>query len=108
MGAQYRKWPEAIIPCTYAAIGLCVVSLFVSSFVHSVWALVLLQGVLYGIGAGVVYAPAVIWYAPRAAAIRLRMLRPVDRLYDWFSARRGIAGGIIFAGALALIAFKPD
>lgn len=49
--------------------------------IEQVWQLLLLQGVLFGIGGGLLYMP-VILYLP-----------------EWFSQRRGLATGIIFAGA---------
>ena len=45
-----------------------------------VWQLILLQGVLFGISGGLLYVPV------------------IKLLPEWFSARRGLAGGIIFAG----------
>ena len=45
-----------------------------------VWQLILLQGVGVGIGGGILYMPVI-------------KLFP-----EWFSERRGLAGGIIFAG----------
>jgi len=43
--------------------------------------MILLQGVIFGISAGALYAPIVMW------------------LSDWFVERRGLAGGIIFGGS---------
>lgn len=45
-----------------------------------VWQLILLQGVGVGIGGGLLYMPV------------------IQLIPEWFSERRGLAGGIIFAG----------
>ena len=47
---------------------------------EQVWQLIILQGVGVGIGGGLLYYPV------------------IKLLPEWFSARRGFAGGIIFAG----------
>lgn len=39
----YRRYPEYILPCTRAAVGLCVVSLLAASFATSVGQLILFQ-----------------------------------------------------------------
>lgn len=44
------------------------------------WQLILLQGVGVGFGGGLLYMPV------------------IKLLPEWFSERRGLAGGIIFAG----------
>lgn len=50
------------------------------SFRVQVWQLIPLQGVGFGIGGGLLYVPV------------------IKLLSEWFSERRGLAGGIIFAG----------
>ena len=50
------------------------------SIITQVWQLILLQGVGVGMGGGLVYMPV------------------IKLLPEWFSERRGLAGGIIFAG----------
>ena len=57
------------------------VSLLTQGALIQIWQLILLQGVFFGIGGGLVYMPAI-------------MLLP-----EWFSQRRGLAAGIIFAGS---------
>lgn len=57
------------------------------------WQLILLQGIVFGFAGGLLYVPTI-------------KLMP-----EWFSARRGLAGGIIFAGGgvggrLVLVARK--
>jgi len=43
--------------------------------------MIVLQGIVYGFGSGLLYSPILIW------------------LPEWFLARRGLAGGLIFAGS---------
>ncbi|KAG9083167.1 hypothetical protein FRC07_013996, partial [Ceratobasidium sp. 392] len=50
-------------------------------FATRVWHLQLLQGVCFGIGCGGLYAPVLVY------------------LSEWFSAKRGLAGSIIFGGS---------
>ena len=84
----------------WCGLALCFVSIFFSSFATQVlleypflltcngsfrslvqaWQLILLQGVLFGIGGGMLYVPV------------------IKLLPEWFSERRGLASGIIFAG----------
>lgn len=45
------------------------------------WLLILLQGVCFGIGGGTLYWPVMVLVS------------------EWFVQRRGLAGGIIFAGS---------
>ena len=69
---------------TWAALALLVAALFLSSFATAVWQLIILQGVLYGIGAGATYAPVMLW------------------LCEWWSARRGLACGLILCVGIYL------
>lgn len=82
----------------WSGLVVCYLSMFASSFATrvrrrmsaisfdklialiQVWQLILLQGVGAGIGGGVMYMP-IIYLLPQ-----------------WFSERRGLAGGIIFSG----------
>ncbi|CAE6348735.1 unnamed protein product [Rhizoctonia solani] len=48
---------------------------------YRVWQIILLQGMCFGIGGGGLYAPVIVY------------------LPEWFSARKGLAGAIIFGGA---------
>ncbi|KAI0700119.1 MFS general substrate transporter [Cerioporus squamosus] len=68
------KYPDYLRSAMWFGLALYFVSLFCSSFATQVWQLILLQGVGVGIG-GVI-----------------KLLR------EWFSERRGLAGGIIFSG----------
>ncbi|TCD66437.1 hypothetical protein EIP91_001373 [Steccherinum ochraceum] len=77
----YARYPELLNPMMWVGLALATLSLLVSSFVSSVELLILLQGVGLGIGSGMLYWPTM-------------FLIP-----DWFVRRRGLAGGIIFAGS---------
>ncbi|KAF8703642.1 Major Facilitator Superfamily, partial [Rhizoctonia solani] len=60
-----------------------IVILIAQQWPHRVSHLILLQGVLFGIGGGGLYAPVIIY----------------GKLSEWFVARRGLAGAIIFGGS---------
>ncbi|EMD38972.1 hypothetical protein CERSUDRAFT_112686 [Gelatoporia subvermispora B] len=77
----FGRYPDMVTRYMWGGLGLAVTSLFISSFATKVWQLVLLQGVFFGIGAGLLYFPVI-------------LLLP-----QWFVRRRGLAGGIIFAGS---------
>ncbi|CDO72173.1 hypothetical protein BN946_scf184970.g25 [Trametes cinnabarina] len=64
----------------WSGLVLYFAALFCSSFATEVWQLILLQGVGVGVGGGLLYMPV------------------IKLLPEWFSERRGLAGGIIFAG----------
>ncbi|KAI0754563.1 MFS general substrate transporter [Daedaleopsis nitida] len=74
------RYPDFLRLGMWLGLVLYFGSLFASSFATQVWQLILLQGVGVGIGGGILYMPV----------IRL--------LPEWFSERRGLAGGIIFSG----------
>ncbi|TBU21833.1 major facilitator superfamily domain-containing protein [Dichomitus squalens] len=75
-----RRYPDFIRTSMWFGLALYFVSLFASSFATQVWQLILLQGVGVGIGGGILYSPV------------------IKLLPEWFSERRGLAGGIIFSG----------
>ncbi|KDR73320.1 hypothetical protein GALMADRAFT_125448 [Galerina marginata CBS 339.88] len=93
----FQRYPEYAKPAMYVSLFVCVVSLLLSSFAtgqflnsnrlnrsdhfYKLWQLVALQGVMFGLAAGVIYTPVVLW------------------LSEWFVERRGLAGGLIFGGA---------
>ncbi|KDR67204.1 hypothetical protein GALMADRAFT_232213 [Galerina marginata CBS 339.88] len=79
--ALFQRYPEYAKPAMWTCLFICVVSLIVSSFATEIWHLIVLQGVVFGLSAGILYAPIVMW------------------LSDWFIIRRGLAGGIIFGGS---------
>ncbi|KAJ3932165.1 MAG: MFS general substrate transporter [Lentinula lateritia] len=79
--AVCQRYPEKVKPAMWIALLICVTTLIISSFASQVWQLILLQGIIFGLAAGVLYAPIIMW------------------LSEWFVRRRGLAGGIIFGGA---------
>ncbi|KAH8100533.1 MFS general substrate transporter [Cristinia sonorae] len=77
----FGRYPDKLKQVMWAGLVVSTLSLFLSSFVSTVWALILLQGVGFGIGGGMLYMPI------------------IGLLSEWFVERRGLAGGIIFAGS---------
>ncbi|KAI0770597.1 MFS general substrate transporter [Fomes fomentarius] len=75
-----RRYPDFLRVGMWFGLALYFSSLFASSFATQVWQLILLQGVGVGLGGGMVYMPV------------------IKLLPEWFSERRGLAGGIIFSG----------
>ncbi|KAI0635227.1 MFS general substrate transporter [Trametes polyzona] len=80
LSVLFRKYPDYMRPAMWCALVLYFVCLVGSSFATKVWQLILLQGVGLGFSGGFMYLPVMIL------------------LPQWFSERRGLAGGIIFAG----------
>ncbi|KAI0759368.1 MFS general substrate transporter [Trametes elegans] len=76
----FGRYPEYMRIGMWLGLALYFASLFCSSFATEVWQLILLQGVGVGVGGGMLYMPV------------------IKLLPEWFSERRGFAGGIIFAG----------
>ncbi|CUA66846.1 hypothetical protein RSOLAG22IIIB_00295 [Rhizoctonia solani] len=62
---------------------ICFGSLFGASFVKKPWQIVLLQGVGYGLGGSLLYAPTRV---------------SVSYMSEWFYDRRGLANGVMNAG----------
>ncbi|KAI0788897.1 MFS general substrate transporter [Abortiporus biennis] len=77
----FGRYPDYMKQVMWFGLFLSTLSLFLSSFVSQVWSLFLLQGVLFGIGGGMLYMPV------------------INLLSEWFVEKRGLAGGIIFAGS---------
>ncbi|KAI0072295.1 MFS general substrate transporter [Panus rudis PR-1116 ss-1] len=75
-----NRYPDYMRMSMWFGLCLSTLCLFLSSFAQEVWQLILLQGVLFGIGGGMLYMPV------------------ITLLSEWFVRRRGLAGGIIFAG----------
>ncbi|KAJ1301970.1 hypothetical protein OPQ81_000807 [Rhizoctonia solani] len=84
-----QQWPHRTRLMMWSSLALCCGSLFLASFATQVSHLILLQGILFGIGGGGLYAPVIIY------------------LSEWFSARRGLAAAIIFRGSGAVGACFP-
>ncbi|KEP46039.1 MFS monocarboxylate transporter [Rhizoctonia solani 123E] len=75
-----QQWRHRIPLIMWTCLGICCISLVCASLVTQVWQLILAQGVCFGIGAGGLYAPIVVY------------------LSEWFSVRKGLATAIIFGG----------
>ncbi|KAK8864113.1 hypothetical protein IAR55_001359 [Kwoniella newhampshirensis] len=71
-------------------LGLCCTSLLVASFIKSVEALIVLQGLLPGLAAALCAFPIIKW------------------IPQWFDRRKGLAAGIIFSGGGVGGAFMPS
>lgn len=84
-----QHWPDKTRLMMWSCLGLCCGSLVLASFATKVWHLILLQGVMFGIGGGGLYAPVIVY------------------LSEWFVTRRGLAGSIIFGGSGAGGALFP-
>ncbi|OJT01758.1 hypothetical protein TRAPUB_7814 [Trametes pubescens] len=80
LSIMFRKYPDYMRPAMWCGLVSYFLCLMGSSFATQVWQLILLQGVGLGLSGGVLYLPVMIL------------------LPQWFSQRRGLAGGIIFAG----------
>ncbi|PCH44516.1 MFS general substrate transporter [Wolfiporia cocos MD-104 SS10] len=77
----FERYPDLLAASAWLGLGVVAVSLLLASFASKVWQLVMLQGVGFGIGGGLMYFPI------------------VALLPQWFSQRRGLATGIIFSGS---------
>ncbi|KAI0751441.1 MFS general substrate transporter [Daedaleopsis nitida] len=76
----FGRYPDYMSWGSWGGLALYFLSIFGSSFAQQIWQLILLQGVVFGISGGLLYVPV------------------IKLLPEWFSERRGLAGGIIFAG----------
>ncbi|KEP45600.1 MFS transporter, partial [Rhizoctonia solani 123E] len=74
-------WPHRTRLMMWSSLGICCGSLVLANFATKLSHLILLQGILFGIGGGGLYAPVIIY------------------LSEWFSVRRGLAAAIIFGGS---------
>ncbi|KIM40029.1 hypothetical protein M413DRAFT_190559 [Hebeloma cylindrosporum] len=77
----FQRYPEYAKRAMWISLVVATLSLFLSSFATELWHMLLLQGVIFGISAGILCAPVLIW------------------LSEWFVVRRGLAGGVILGGA---------
>ncbi|KII90805.1 hypothetical protein PLICRDRAFT_39395 [Plicaturopsis crispa FD-325 SS-3] len=88
------RWPQYRQISMWLGAFCCSASLFGASYCSKVIDLVILQGVLYAVGASLLYAPC------------------ISYLSEWFVERRGLANGVLFAGSgfggFALPLFLPQ
>ena len=75
------KWPQHRRTMCTAGWLLCLVSLMAASFATEVWALLVFQGLLYGIGWFICYTPFLFM------------------LNEWWIEKRGLSYGILFASS---------
>lgn len=86
----YQRYPWIVRRAMWISYGVCGLGLFASSFAQTVWQLILLQGVVCGISGSMAYCPIFLWMG------------------EWFVKRRGLGGGVIWAGtAIGGIVFPP-
>ncbi|KAG8855706.1 hypothetical protein FRB96_006750 [Tulasnella sp. 330] len=75
--ALYPRWRKRM---PYIGLGLCTTGLVGAAFSTKPVHLIMTQGILYSLGGAILYFPVM-------------LLLP-----EWFSARRGLAAGILFSG----------
>lgn len=75
--AMGQRWPKFRRHCGPIGLFIIVLALITSSFSTHVWHLILTQGILYGIGGGILYAPVLMF------------------LDEWFVKRKGLAFGVM-------------
>lgn len=76
-----RKFPHLVRRGMWICLAVYVVAFVVASFAQEVGVLIVFQGILAGSAGGLLYAPIYLY------------------LSEWFSQKRAMAGGCIFAGA---------
>ncbi|KAJ7121354.1 MFS general substrate transporter, partial [Mycena crocata] len=74
------RYPALKKPIMTVGVVFCVAGLIGAAFATEPWQLVLTQGVIYTLGGSFLYFPVMTY------------------LFKWFSARKGLANGIIFSG----------
>lgn len=74
---RYHLWQRTMV---LVGSAICAASLVAAAFANNANSLIALQGVLYGVGFLVMYAPL------------------LSMLNEWFIRRRGLAYGVLFAG----------
>ncbi|KAH8922668.1 MFS general substrate transporter [Atractiella rhizophila] len=75
-----QRWPKWAQEMRWVSMVVAWAAIFGSSFCNQIWQLLLLQGIVFGFAAGLIYAPL------------------IPYLSEWFITRRNLAIGIMFAG----------
>ncbi|KAG9311573.1 MFS general substrate transporter [Chiua virens] len=75
-----HRYRAHVRPLMWLGMTLCWTSLLMASYSHKVHEFVMFQGVIYGIGGGLLYPSSILYMS------------------EWFFRRRGLANGVIFAG----------
>ncbi|KAG9311579.1 MFS general substrate transporter [Chiua virens] len=78
-----NRYRTHVRPLMWFGMTLCWTSLLIASYSRKVYEYVIFQGVMYGIGGGLIYPPCILYMS------------------EWFFKRRGFANGVIFAGTAA-------
>ncbi|KZV73171.1 MFS general substrate transporter [Peniophora sp. CONT] len=84
-----RRYPQQRRPAMWLGAAMCFASLLGASYARTINELVTLQGVLYALGASLIWQPA------------------LSYLSEWFVERRGMANGAMFAGTALGGLFLP-
>ncbi|KAE9408727.1 MFS general substrate transporter [Gymnopus androsaceus JB14] len=84
-----NRYPHQKKRVMLVGYGLSVSGLVGAAFARNAGELILTQGILFSTGGSLLYFPMLTW------------------LFEWFSAKRGLANGILFSGASAGGVFAP-
>lgn len=84
-----KRWPHIRRPSGVIGLGVMILALLGASFSNTTGALIVTQGVLYGLGGMTLYFPC---------------MYVVD---EWFIARKGLAFGVVWSGTGAAGATVP-
>ncbi|CAG8207252.1 unnamed protein product [Penicillium salamii] len=76
-----QRWPHIFRINILLGLGIAVIGTLASSFATRIWHLILTQGIIYPIGASMLYYPVLIF---------------ID---EWFVRRKGLAYGVAWAGS---------
>lgn len=76
-----QRWPHIFRINILLGLGVAVIGTLASSFATKVWHLILTQGIVYPIGASMLYYPVLIF---------------ID---EWFVRRKGLAYGVAWVGS---------
>ncbi|VDB91914.1 unnamed protein product [Peniophora sp. CBMAI 1063] len=87
--AILRRYPRQRRPAMWLGAFMCFASLLGASYATTIIGLVTLQGVIYALGASLIWQPA------------------LSYLSEWFVERRGMANGAMFAGTALGGLFLP-
>lgn len=80
-----QRWPHLCRTSSLIGLGLAIIGVVSSSFATKVWQLALTQGIMYGLGACMLYYPIFLF------------------LDEWFVRRKGLAFGVCWVSPFELI-----
>ncbi|KAJ3986211.1 MFS general substrate transporter [Lentinula detonsa] len=84
-----NRYPHRKTSVMFVGYVLCIGGLVGAAFSQSPQELILTQGILFSVGGSLLYYPMLTW------------------LFEWFSAKRGLANGILYSGASTGGTFAP-